>query len=546
MPTLLEAALWYARVKGMAVFPVHYPKDGFCSCGGIENCAPCKHPMVKGGLLAATTDEKQIRAWWTRWPSANIGYRPEPGRVVLDVDKYAGGEETLLAHEPIQNTPETVTPKGGSHLFLNAGNVPLKNAARKLPGLDLRTNEGYVLLPPSETLDGCYAWKSKLNGHFENCPEYIVEAFKKEPRESAEPALLPESLEVGHRDDLLFRNACRMRYSGMEYDEIASALAVVNQRRCVPPLPQGVVLQKAAQAAKYPRGDAGLLRLEDPLGYPEGVCVGMVGDLAGEYRNVGMPTGFRFIDENCTPGGLKNGQVSVFSAFTGVGKTGMLLQIADYAASQGITVCFGTFADSDATEIRDRLLIMRTGWKGAEGPMESLRRALWLDEKESIEKLPIHIWDATTGYEGRRVDPFLEWCRKIGPGLIIGDYAQKIKSDKAKTMFDHAEAACGALALAAKQMDIPVVLGSQLTRGNAKMGTVDTTRGSQEWEHAAAFHMKIRVFDAKEAEKLEVPFATLAGISEWQIAKNRFTVEFPPQRQTYVRWNVKTIKFEEL
>ena len=53
----LAAALEYAAL-GLRVFPC-LPRD--------------KRPAVAHGFKEATTDADQIRAWWTRWPDANIG-----------------------------------------------------------------------------------------------------------------------------------------------------------------------------------------------------------------------------------------------------------------------------------------------------------------------------------------------------------------------------------------------------------------------------------------------------------------------------------------
>lgn len=546
MPTLLDAALFYAA-KGFRVLPVHWPVEGGCSCG-VEDCAsPCKHPLVGHGKDDATLDTAQIRSWWARWPEANVGLRMGGGVVALDVDAHKGGNETLLSHEPITGTPEVRTPKGGSHLYLAADDGGLLNAVEKLPGLDLRTDRGYVLAPPSRTLEGAYKWVHKLNGHFAECPAWVRAAFSQDAQQSSAPAVAKEAIPQGQRDDALFRVGCRMRYAGAGYEEILVAMTVFNRTRCKPPMTDAQVEKLARQAAKYEPGGA-LPNAEDRQadGFPEGVFVGAIGEISGEYRNTGLPTGIRFIDENCTCGGLKDGEVAVFSASTGAGKTGLLLQVVEYALGQGVAVCYGTFADTSATGIRDRLLIMRTGWKGAEPPGDPRLREEWLEAKAEIEKLPLYIWDATKGRGGRKVDPFLEWCTGKSPGLIVGDYAQKLKSDRARSPMEHAEDACDALALTANRLDIPIVLGSQLTLGNKKEGREDMTRGSQEWEHAAGFHMKIRVFKEDEALKLDYPFSTISGISEWTIAKNRFTVEFPPHRKAFARWDVKHIRFEEL
>src|SRR5690606_8197139 len=56
--TNLKAALAYAR-QGWAVFPL---KPG-----------QKKPPLTTHGYKDATTDPEAIRAWWGKWPAANIG-----------------------------------------------------------------------------------------------------------------------------------------------------------------------------------------------------------------------------------------------------------------------------------------------------------------------------------------------------------------------------------------------------------------------------------------------------------------------------------------
>lgn len=58
----LEWALWYATVKGWAVFPCHtVDENGVCSCYAREKCEnPGKHPRIKGWKEQATTDPEQF------------------------------------------------------------------------------------------------------------------------------------------------------------------------------------------------------------------------------------------------------------------------------------------------------------------------------------------------------------------------------------------------------------------------------------------------------------------------------------------------------
>ena len=69
----VEWALAYARVA-MAVFP----------------CGADSRPLVERGFKNATTNPGQIRAWWKRWPHAEIGWAVPGGVVVVDLDVKKG------------------------------------------------------------------------------------------------------------------------------------------------------------------------------------------------------------------------------------------------------------------------------------------------------------------------------------------------------------------------------------------------------------------------------------------------------------------------
>ena len=93
---MMDHALRYA-VRRWHVFPVHWPRDGVCSCGKPDcGTSSAKHPLTPNGLKDATTNPEQIRNWWTRWPYANIGIvtGKVSGIVVVDVDPEKGGMES--------------------------------------------------------------------------------------------------------------------------------------------------------------------------------------------------------------------------------------------------------------------------------------------------------------------------------------------------------------------------------------------------------------------------------------------------------------------
>src|ERR1019366_9649095 len=119
---MLKAALRFAKL-GWSVFPVHSAKNGRCSCGD-EDCKNVgKHPRTKHGVKDGTTDGKTMRAWWRRWPHANVGIATgkQSGILVLDIDpRHEGGASLyslLKKHGPLPKRPKVKTGGGGRHYY---------------------------------------------------------------------------------------------------------------------------------------------------------------------------------------------------------------------------------------------------------------------------------------------------------------------------------------------------------------------------------------------------------------------------------------------
>jgi len=148
MNDFLNAALHYASI-GWQVFPL----------------APGqKIPITTHGVNDATTNEAQIRAWWSKWPHANIGMACGAGSgvYVVDVDVSATGNvnglESLKEFPSLPLTIRQDTPRGGFHAFYRTNNPPAnRNSFR--PGIDIRGDGYYVVLAPSiHPNGGQYTW----------------------------------------------------------------------------------------------------------------------------------------------------------------------------------------------------------------------------------------------------------------------------------------------------------------------------------------------------------------------------------------------------
>jgi len=152
---MLETALSYAG-KGWAVIPLKR--------GG-------KIPLTPHGVYDATTDEATIKAWWLKYPKANIGVRvgPESNLFVLDIDnkndKHGSVEFARLTEDyGFFQTYAVNTPNDGIHCYFSYPAEFNGHTIKPIltPGIDVKTS-GYVVAPPSAIDGKRYAIKGDNN-----------------------------------------------------------------------------------------------------------------------------------------------------------------------------------------------------------------------------------------------------------------------------------------------------------------------------------------------------------------------------------------------
>ncbi len=160
----LTAALAYAEL-GLPVLPVHPVRNDQCLWCGPDCRHPGKHLALRRGLIDATSDPDQVRAWWMKRPDLNVAIRTGryAGIVVLDIDNRNGGRDSLrriiVQHGDLPETVLCRTGGGGLHVYFAYPRsfVPSRNSM--LPGVDLRGEGGYVIAPPSLHQNGQrYTW----------------------------------------------------------------------------------------------------------------------------------------------------------------------------------------------------------------------------------------------------------------------------------------------------------------------------------------------------------------------------------------------------
>lgn len=180
---LLAAALRHAAV-GHQVFPLAASKRPVANC---DRCRDADHDrqtcpcLLCHGLYAATGDPERIAAMLAAVPRPLLAVRTgQPsGVVVVDIDPGNGGDLAALIRRGLAPaTAHVVTGSGGWHLWYRWPGRPVPcSAGRLAPGVDVRGDGGYVVIPPSThpRTGRRYVWADRPRELVE-MPSALVEA----------------------------------------------------------------------------------------------------------------------------------------------------------------------------------------------------------------------------------------------------------------------------------------------------------------------------------------------------------------------------------
>lgn len=134
--SLKDQALKYLLVDGFSVIPVGQDKRPLLTSWK-------KYQREKAA-------EPDVEAWWTKWPSANIGVVTGEisGISVIDIDVHKGGDA-----KPFPKTYCVRTGNGGIQLYYKylPGLTVSASAYPDHPYVDVRSDGGFVVAPPSIT-----------------------------------------------------------------------------------------------------------------------------------------------------------------------------------------------------------------------------------------------------------------------------------------------------------------------------------------------------------------------------------------------------------
>lgn len=216
-----------------------------------------KRPLVAWARFQkAPADAEQVNEWWTRWPEANVGVvtGAVSGIVVLDAD----GPEGLASLKAL-GTPATTwlskTARGWHQFFrYPEDGVTIRNSTGLRPGLDVRGDGGYVIVPPSLHASGRrYAWRTAPGQMaLAPIPANVLTLLAGPTNGHGVSDRNPRDIPEGRRNDALYRCGRSLKAKGLSADAIKAALLEANRTRCKPPLPEDEVEELATHAATHP------------------------------------------------------------------------------------------------------------------------------------------------------------------------------------------------------------------------------------------------------------------------------------------------------
>lgn len=209
-PTLADAAI----ALGVPVFP----------------CDGAKRPLTAHGFKDATTDPAAIRLMFKNPMAVMIGVPTGAivGWIVVDVDVKDGAQGAAWldanSHRMVQ-TRTIRTGSGGLHLYFRWPDQAVKNSASKIaPGIDVRGDGGYVIVPPSP------GYAIADNAPIADAPDWLLPALLPPPAPEPGPAPLL-SLRPVHRDSLsiLGREALQQRCDQIRFASDGAKHRAINE-----------------------------------------------------------------------------------------------------------------------------------------------------------------------------------------------------------------------------------------------------------------------------------------------------------------------------
>lgn len=186
---------------------------------------------------------------------------------------------------------------------------------------------------------------------------------------------------------------------------------------------------------------------------------------AGEC--IGIPTGLQRLD--ALTGGWRGGQLIVLAGRPRMGKSATMLHFARAAAIAGVPVCVYS-AEMPNTQLAGRMLVGGSGVNSGSFRTGDIDADSWHELERAaadLSAMPVYLNDRANITMGAIRSQCKAMARRGRCGMVIIDYLQLLDTasrNPTSTREREIAAASRAAKLLARELDVPVILLSQLSR----------------------------------------------------------------------------------
>jgi replicative DNA helicase len=180
----------------------------------------------------------------------------------------------------------------------------------------------------------------------------------------------------------------------------------------------------------------------------------------------GLPTGFADLDK--VLGGLAGGELVLVGARPGMGKTGLVLNVAQNVARQYRSRVAVFSMEMSYEELLNRLYAAETGINSKKlriGALDEREWSLFTEATGRVSRWPIFIDDSADLNVLQMRSKCRRLQRQVGLDLVIVDYVQLLLSNRrSENRVQEVSEISRNLKLMAKELGVPVVAACQLSR----------------------------------------------------------------------------------
>lgn len=313
---------------------------------------------------------------------------------VIDVDVKAGGLESYETIKDKLPAPHVKTQSGGYHIYFKYSES-LKQTVNLLPGIDIRNDGGYVVIPPSKG----YKLLRPLTD-LTDIPQDILNlqnnpAKKENNIETNEDGLIPE----GGRNHYLTSIAGYLRKQGTPSEAIAGALTALNDEALDTPLPEWELTTIANSIARYEPDPFIFEDKASKVVRAKDLCKPMLEYLNNKELVKGEPTGADGLD-HLLGGGKRLGEITCWHAEAKTGKNTYWHFLMHKWLNKGIPIAYASRELNPEEEVLPNLISLEhniDAWQKDTNPDQY---------KDSLNQWPLYF---ASGYGYMPIKDIHDW-----------------------------------------------------------------------------------------------------------------------------------------